>query len=119
MATSRRWLGDFALLLSGPLVWAAHFFSMYGAEAVICTGPDAASRGEQLLPVATALTAAAMAGLIGILGRRFAVSRRARRATKSLFWRDAPTALAALAMLGVLWVALPALLLPVCWPPAA
>ena len=25
-------------ILAGPAVWAAHFFSMYGAEVVICTG---------------------------------------------------------------------------------
>jgi hypothetical protein len=119
MATSRRWLADLAVLLAGPLVWAAHFFSVYGADALICTGPGAASRGEEVLPVAAVLTVAAMVGLLGILGRQFAISRQARQTSKTLFWRDAPTALAALAGLAVLWAALPALLLPACSPSAA
>ena len=122
MGTSSRSTGELALLLAGPTVWAVHFFLMYGAEVLICTGPVATSRGGQLLPVAIALTAVAMTGLLCILVRRFALDRQAHQATEdihgSLFWRDASTALAALAMLGVLWVALPAMLLPACAPPA-
>jgi hypothetical protein len=123
MRTGSRSTGELALALAGPTVWAVHFFLMYGAEVVICTGPAATSRAGQALPVAIALTVVAMVGLLCILVRRFALDRQAHQAADdthgSLFWRDASTALAALAMLGVLWVALPAILLPACAPPAA
>jgi hypothetical protein len=121
MARSRSF-SDWAFVLAGPVVWAAHFFLLYGAEALLCTGPGAAARGGQLLPLAAALTAAAVACLLGIVAWQFRFRRRARRATEgiagTLFWRDAPTALAGLAMLAVLWVAYPAMLLPACAPPA-
>jgi hypothetical protein len=123
MIVRSRSIGELAFVLAGPMVWAAHFFLLYGAEVLICTGPVAGSRGEQLLPVAAALTTAAVAGLLAILVAGLTSGRQARQATegttRSLFWRDAPTALAMLAMLGVLWTALPALLIPACAPPAA
>jgi hypothetical protein len=123
MGTRSRSTGELALALAGPAVWAVHFFLMYGAEVLTCTGAAATSRGGQVLPVAIALTVVAMTGLFCILVWRFAPVRRPHQAADdihgSLFWRDASTALAALAMLGVLWVALPAILLPACAPPAA
>jgi hypothetical protein len=122
MARSSRSIGELALLLAGPLVWAAHFFSMYTAETLFCIGPGAASRGGQLVLVAGTLTAAALGAVLAMLAARPSLGRTAPQATeaiaRSLFWRDAPTALAALAMLGVLWTALPVLLVPACAPPA-
>ena len=60
-----------------------------------------------------------MAGLICILVRFWSGSQSCP-ATEGIegpfFWQNVPTALAVLAMLGVLWVALPAMLLPACTP---
>jgi hypothetical protein len=122
MAHGSRSIGHVALLVAGPLVWAAHLFLMYAAETLVCTGPGAASRGGQLALAAAALTAAALAVLLTILVIRPALDRSARQAAegiaRSSFWHDTPAALAALAMLGVLWTALPVLLVPACSAPA-
>ena len=37
MTTNARPFRDLALALSGPIVWAAHFFVVYGLEATVCT----------------------------------------------------------------------------------
>jgi hypothetical protein len=95
---------------------------MYAAETILCIGVGAVSRGGQLVRIALTLTAVALGALVTILVARPALGRSARQATedisRSLFWRDTPTALAALAMLGVLWTAFPVLLVRACAPPA-
>ncbi len=122
MARRYRPIGALALLLAGPPVWAAHFFSMYAAETLICTGPGAAARSGQLVPVAATLTAAALAALLTILVYpdclRSAGSGGNRRSLWIVVLARTPTALAALAMLGVLWTAFPVLLVSACAPPA-
>lgn len=121
MTAPRDTIATFVSILAGPAIWAAHFFLVYGAQALICTGPDAPARGGLLLPIDVALTAAAVSGLLYLMTWRLP-SRQAPQATegtgRSLFWRDTPVALAALAMLGVLWAALPPILLPACAPAA-
>ena len=112
-----------ALSLAAPTIWAAHFLALYGAQALICTGPGAAARSDRLLPFAIAATMVAAAGLLGILALRIAASWRARQAIEGIarpaFWRDVPTVLALLALLGVLWGASPTMLLPACAPAPA
>jgi hypothetical protein len=121
MAAARDTIGTFASILAAPTIWAAHFFLIYGAQTLICTGPEAPARGGLLLPIDVALTATALSGLLYLMTSR-RPSRQAHQATegagRSLFWRDTPVALATLAMLGVLWVAVPPILLPACAPAA-
>jgi hypothetical protein len=109
---------DLALSLAAPTIWAAHFFALYGAQALICTSSGAAARSDHLLPFAIVATTVAAAGLLGILVLRIAASRRTGQATEGIaepaFWREVPTGLALLALLGVLWGAAPAMLLPAC-----
>jgi hypothetical protein len=114
MAAARDTIGTFASILAGPTIWAAHFFLMYGAQTLICTGPGAAARRGLLLPIDVALTAAAVSGLLYLMTSGRQAHQATEGAGRSLFWRDTPAALTALAMLGVLWVAVPPILLADC-----
>jgi hypothetical protein len=98
--------------LAGPAVWAAHFVVMYGAHALICA--RVAANGVNLwLAVAASATALALLALAGIIAARVRRSR-ARSNGHAMFARDLTIALAALSMLGVLWVALPVAVMPPC-----
>jgi hypothetical protein len=104
-------IGGALLWLAGPAVWAAHFVVMYGAHALICArmGTSAISLWTVLAACATALALLALAGIIAVR-----VRSRARSNGETTFARDLTVALAALSMLGVVWVALPAAVMPPC-----
>lgn len=93
-------MGSWAILLGGLLVWAGHFFALYGIGEF--AGESAASRGAVLL-----LTAAALAVEAVLAGRL----RRARRAGEFSDWRSR-VALGGilLSALAIVWQALPALI---------
>ena len=113
MKTKVRPFGDFVLCLFGPIVWAMHFFTMYGAEALACTrSPDQGLR----LPAALA-TAAALASLTAFL--IWQIRRRPHRvaADSVRFLSEVGIALAAMSMLAVFAVAWPVLHLPICASP--
>jgi hypothetical protein len=38
MTSSARPFGDFIACLYGPVIWAVHFFIVYGAESLVCMG---------------------------------------------------------------------------------
>jgi hypothetical protein len=107
-----------APILAAPTIWAAHFFAMYGAQTLICTAASPAARSNHLLPLGIVLTAVAVAGLVAILASRIVSIRQAHqtveRALRPAFWREVPSVLALVALLGVIWVATPAMLLPAC-----
>lgn len=60
---------DFVLALAGPIVWAAHFFIVYGLEAAVCARAE--SPAFTMRWIVAAATAAAVAGLAALLIRRF------------------------------------------------
>ena len=112
-----RSVGTLWLYLSGPLVWAAHFSLLYGLEAAICSSPGRSSLMSQFWLIALGLTAAALT-LLCFLARQLALRRHEHGAINktngSPFLRDLSIALVALAMIGVLWSTLPALVIAVC-----
>jgi hypothetical protein len=114
-------ISELLLCFAGPMVWAAHFFVMYGVEALICTGPIAPSDNRYFQPVPIAATVLALVSLLCFLTWQWAWSMRdepERGVGDGLrFLRRTSTALAALATLGVLWTALPTALLPACAGP--
>jgi hypothetical protein len=88
--------------LFGPIVWAAHFFLVYGIAAFAGMHSDAAWQGQIRL-ISLALATVALLALVGFLvwqSRGF----RARRTedTPSFFTRTA-IALTVLALIGVAW----------------
>jgi hypothetical protein len=97
--------------LAGPVVWAAHFVVMYGAHALICARMETSAMN--LWPtVAASATAPALLALAGLIVAR--ARSRAPSNGRTTFARDLTIALAALSLLGVLWVALPATVMPPC-----
>lgn len=110
-------IDELVLCCTGPMIWAIHFFVMYGTEALTCTVAPSRARNIFLV-VGTATTAIALIILVGLIMWGFAKSRANRQAGKgfsgSSFLRDIGTALAVLALLGVLWVVLPTTWLALC-----
>ena len=106
--------------LFGPIVWAMHFFLLYGIATVFCTGPEASRQGQMRLS-ALALTAMALSGLAGFVlwqyfgGRRHRASQRSENGTS--FLRATSIGLAGLATVGIIWAAAGAILIPVCTNP--
>jgi hypothetical protein len=113
-----RSVGALWLSLTGPIVWVAHFSLLYGIDAAICSGFGMAFLERHFWLLALGLTALALITLLCFIAWQFAVRRRNDHAPNngsgSPFLRDTSIALAALAMIGVLWSALPAMLLPAC-----
>lgn len=98
------------IALMGPAIWAAHFLLMYAAQTVACTVSAASSQG---LAVAwMALSAIAAAALVTILGYQGKAALMARPEDASgRFLRHLQIVLAALSLIGVVWLTLAAILL--------
>ena len=113
-----RSVGALWLYFSGPFVWAAHFSLLYGIEAAICSGLGRSSLESKFWLVALGLTAAALITLGCFVAWQLRLRRHdhnaANKINRSPFLRDVSIALVALAVIGVLWSTLPALVLPVC-----
>ena len=116
MSTYPRPMSDLLLALTGPIVWAGHFFSLYLTEALLCSTPALAA-GAQVRWIGAGLTFIALGGLVAFALRH--------RHDFHLFAGDAAGASAALSFAGpltivsilaVLWTSLPLFLLPACAP---
>lgn len=105
---------DFLLLFSGPIVWAAHFLTIYGWIGVLCAhgypGGTWLDLGLPAWSVLLASTAAAAAiAAIGLRARSRAASPDNRR---FVLWMT--RALAALSLLAIAWETLTVFLVPAC-----
>lgn len=96
--------------LAGPVIWAAHFFLLYGLEAPLCSRAGFTNPAALFGTIASVATAGALAALTIVL--TMLLRRAARRG--STFLNRIATGLALLATAGVLWVAMPAVLLQAC-----
>ncbi|MGH8717617.1 MAG: hypothetical protein ACREV0_01530 [Burkholderiales bacterium] len=96
-------------LLSGILIWAAHFLVIYAMTGIIC----ARANWIELLPWGIgAASAIAVAGVLAII---FVSLREIRGATEpSRFLRWLTTAFAMLALIAIIWEALPVVMVPIC-----
>ena len=115
MTAGARPLGDFLACLYGPLVWAAHFFIVYGAESVLCVGvssPATAMRWTVFGATAIALSAIAVRLTRSVFSDQNG-STDARR-----FLRTVRNWLAILSAAAVLAVAVSATHLTACVSPA-
>ena len=92
---------SWAFLLAGLLIWAAHFFILYGIGSVFPGEPIA----SWLTIAVTALALAANGGLLWLVALR-----RLGRPDRFDRWRDGLTALGlGLSFVAVAWQGLPAL----------
>jgi hypothetical protein len=114
-----RFSSAFLFMLSGLVVWAAHFMFIYGFVGLFCARPawNVALLGFHLISFVVAV--ATLLGLAATLA--IAVLALAGRGPSledphgSHFYRFATTGGAALGAIGILWQgALPPLLLPAC-----
>jgi len=112
-ANTARFSG-FVLALAGPLVWAAHFFIVYGVEAVVCAKTD--SPTFTMRWIIGAATATAVAGLVALLIARFRKQLAESEAFR--FLHEIFVCLTLLSIGAVLTVAASALRLSACVPPA-
>jgi hypothetical protein len=94
-------IGHALLALVGPMIWAAHFFAVYLAEAVLCS-PDVAA--DRAVPaVGVGLTVAALIVLIWV---------RRRAAGGAVSWFVRP--LIDLSIVAVVLTAIPLLMIEAC-----
>lgn len=105
---------DFLYALAGPIVWAAHFFVVYGPEAIICT--RAASPAYAMRWVVAVATATAI-GTLSIFLFRQLIRRRKTRDTAA-FLNGVSIALMLISMAAIAGVAAGSLSLPACTPAA-
>jgi hypothetical protein len=101
------------LTLAGPIVWAAHFFVIYGMEAVICA--RVAEPADVMRWISIAATAVAFGLLVAFLIRQYRVRSLDDAAP---FLREISVWLAVISIGAVAGVGLSALRLPACVPPA-
>jgi hypothetical protein len=106
--------------LFGPIVWATHFFLLYGIASYGCTPPDTTRQGAVRL-IFLALSAVALSALIGFLAwYLFGVRQQpGEYLNKDIryFLRRIANLLAVLAIVGVVWTATGATLIPACVVP--
>ena len=100
--------------LAGPSVWAAHFFVLYGAHALICARMGTGAPSLLWPSLAASATALALLGLAGIIALRVRFGARRNGRSEAMFSRKLAIGLALISMLGVLWGALPAALMAPC-----
>jgi hypothetical protein len=109
MTSQPRPLSDLVGSLIGPIVWAAHFFAMYGAEALICTEGVGFQNMRLFAAAATAIA-------VGILA--VAIVRNRQRMLPSdgrvPALREISNTLSLISIGAVLAVALPAAIIPTC-----
>lgn len=87
---------------SGVIVWALHFGALYGLTALAC------ARGWQSLVVPSIALATALAAILALLIVVAGWRRRARFES----WMTA--GIAALALVAIVWEAIPVLIVPIC-----
>lgn len=88
---------------AGVMVWALHFTVIYGFTALTC------ARGLPLATVPWVMAIATVAAVTACTGIALAGLRHAGRFES---WMSA--ALAGLALIAIVWEALPVLLVPIC-----
>ena len=93
-------VGQALLGLIGPIIWAAHFFSLYLAEAFLCVSADA---DTSVRISGGGLTLAAIAALL-----------TARRRASDSQWVSLIRPLIDLSIVAVVWTAIPLAVLGTC-----
>ena len=107
---------------AGLLVWAAHFSALYALNALVCArGLAAVSLGGfPIVPLAiTVLTLVAVAGIAAAAylawkGRQPVMPERSGGPEAARFVRDTTLLVCGIGMVGVVWDALPAFIVPAC-----
>lgn len=112
--------GKALLFLGGPIIWAAHFFLIYGAQTLFCMSAGARRSGD-FASYALPGTVLAIAAVMVLLTRQLVqVGREGTEADERdgyRFLRHGSIVLATAALLALIWSAVPLIVLTAC--PAA
>ena len=107
-------ISDFLWILSGPAIWAVHFFSIYLVEALLCTATMPS--GAVMTAATWTITGVALLALLGIVAYRrspLGIRMNTTRDEKG-FLAVLTLMLIGLSALAVVWVAMPGFWLSVC-----
>ncbi len=110
-------VSELLLCLGGPLIWAAHFFVMYGAGTLACLN-STARHSMPFYAFALAFTLVAILAVLASMA--WQVARASRRETSGdqtegrRFLRAISIILGSAALLAIAWATLPVLMLPSC-----
>ena len=115
MTPKARPLGVFLIALTGPTLWAVHFFVIYGAEAAVCTRASSPTYAMQWIVISA--TGVALAAIAALLLWEFR-NKRANTSDALRLLSSISISLAALSAGAILAVAVSALRLPACMSPA-
>ena len=96
-------IAPFIAMLTGPIVWAAHFSSLYAAATLACLTPETSESAPRIF--AGALTLILIGGLARFVARRIQAARHADK-SHGHFIDAVAGLLAALSILAMLWTAL-------------
>lgn len=113
-------LRDFLHVLVAPTIWFAHFSIVYGAEALICRGSQAAGDTAMTWTILLA-SGAALAGLCAYAVLMLSpdnASDRARNHDRIKFLPGISLILVLLSSWSVVWTTFPILFLTACAVPA-
>jgi len=110
-APRARPLADFLRVFVGPVVWFLHLVLLYGAEALICMPP--AGSGRATIWVGVSATAGALGALVMVAVSAPRADRQSRH-VGATFLRNTTLWLALLSAVGVIWNALPLVLVAGC-----
>jgi hypothetical protein len=110
-------VAELLLCLSGPLIWAAQFFVLYGAVTLACLN-TAAPLNATFFAFAVAVTLVTLLAVAGLTAWQVSrIGRQARagaEADGARFLRAVSIGLGGAAVLAILWGTLPLLVLPAC-----
>lgn len=105
----RGFIGEVLFALSGLLIWVAHFLVVYVATALLCARTSAGALIPVLILFATVLAIAALVAVFVVARRNLRQESSGRRFLIRLAMFGA-----AIALVAVIWEAMPAGFLPSC-----
>lgn len=97
-------------MITGPIVWAAHLFLLYGAATLACLTPDASEPVFRIFAVIVSL--AMVAGLAWFIIRQAGQLRE--DSSSERFNAIVTIVLAGLSILAMIWTALPVAVIAHC-----
>jgi len=119
--TLTRFIGELLNLVAGLLIWAGHFAVVYGTHALACARGlhERSVLGFGAVPlVVTLATAAALIGSLVVLGIALRDLRTLRgdddASDSQRFLTYTSATIASFSILAIIWVALPAAVVPPC-----
>jgi hypothetical protein len=105
---------NFLLLLAGPIIWAAHFLTIYGFTGVMCARPAWRQAWLGISLISWGVGGASVIALIAIAAIHSGAGRASLRRQDAGFVRWTGAMLGMLSAVAIVWEAASLFLLPQC-----